>query len=224
MSQHTPPKALLFDFDGVVVNTESIYEAYTRERFLQYGIQLPPSEWSLFKGISCDLFFQLIKSRYLPEVNIDDLEQEWQIGLREKIRKDIRYTPGFCDLFDQISSHFKTALVTSSRREMVQWIIDNTEIGNHFSLMITADDVKRTKPDAEPYLTASEKLNVDIRHCIVIEDSLRGVSSGKESGAFVIAITTTHAREELQAADLVIDAWEELTPEVLWALKQTDNK
>jgi beta-phosphoglucomutase-like phosphatase (HAD superfamily) len=218
MSLYIPSKAILFDFDGVVVNTEQLYEAYTRKRFLQYGIHIPSSEWSLFKGISCDVFFQLIKNRYLPEVNIHELEQEWQIGLREHIRTEICYTPGFCDFYYQISSYFKTALVTSSRRDMVHWIFDNTDIENSFSLIITADDVKKTKPDAEPYLTASRKLGVNIEECIVIEDSQRGVRSGKESGAFVIAITTSHSRDELKSADLVIDSWKELTPEFLWTL------
>jgi len=101
---------------------------------------------------------------------------------------------------------------------MVHWIFDNTDIENSFSLIITADDVKKTKPDAEPYLTASRKLGVNIEECIVIEDSQRGVRSGKESGAFVIAITTSHSRDELKSADLVIDSWKELTPEFLWTL------
>lgn len=218
MSKSFSKKAILFDFDGVIVNSEQIYEAYTRERFLQYGIQIPQSEWSLFKGISCDVFFKLIKSRFLPDIDIRELEQEWQVGLREKIRKDLAYTPYFCHFYQKISSYFQTALVTSSRREMINWIFQNTMIENMFSLIITSDDVKNTKPDAEPYMVASQSLGVDIENCIVIEDSIRGIASGKKAGAYVIAITTTHSREELSNADLVIDSWNTLSLEKLWTL------
>jgi len=211
-------RAILFDFDGVVVNSEQIYEEYTRNMFLQYGIHLPSSEWSLFKGISCEVFFRLVKSRYLPDITIQELEEDWQVGLREMMKQKLSYTPSFLEFYHQISPHFKTALVTSSRREMMNWIFINTNIQNTFSLIITSDDVQNTKPDAEPYLKACKMLGISIKDCIVIEDSLRGVASGKNSGAFVIAITTTHNRNELKAADMVIDSWDELSVEKLWNL------
>ncbi|MDD3806899.1 MAG: HAD family phosphatase [Candidatus Marinimicrobia bacterium] len=211
-------KAMLFDFDGVVVNSEQIYEEYTREQFLHYGIQIPPSDWSLFKGISTDVFFKLIKHRYLPDVDIRELEEAWQVGLRKKIREKLAYTPYFCHFYEKIHPYFKTALVTSSRRSMIEWIFQNTIIENVFSLIITSDDVKNTKPHAEPYVTAAQKLGVPIEQCIVIEDSIRGITSGKKSGAFIIAITTSHSREELKDADLIIDSWNELSLEKLWML------
>ncbi|HAE87531.1 TPA: hypothetical protein DCG86_05860 [Candidatus Marinimicrobia bacterium] len=218
MSQTHQKKAILFDFDGVVVNSEQIYEEYTRDRFLQYGIQIPPSEWSLFKGISTDVFFKLVKSRFLPDIDVRELREEWQVGLRETMRKKLAYTPYFCHFYQKISSYFKTALVTSSQREMIDWIFQNTLIENVFSLIVTADDVKNTKPHAEPYLKASEKLGVAIQDCIVIEDSLRGIKSGKESGAYVIGITTTHSRHEMKDADMVIDSWNDLSLEKLWTI------
>jgi len=218
MKQNRKKKAILFDFDGVVVNSEQIYEEYTRQMFLQYGIHLPDSEWSLFKGISCEVFFRLVKSRYLPDITIQELEEDWQVGLRKMMRHKLSYTPSFQDFYNQISPHFETALVTSSRREMMDWIFINTNIQNTFSLIITSDDVRNTKPDAEPYLKACDMLGIDIKDCIVIEDSLRGVASGKNSGAYVIAITTTHNRNELKTADMVIDRWDELSVEKLWNL------
>ncbi len=218
MKQKNKKKALLFDFDGVVVNSEEIYEEYTRDMFIQYGIHLPSSEWSLFKGISRDVFFRLVKSRYLPDITIQELEEDWQVGLREKMKQKLAYTPSFMNFYRQVSPHFETALLTSSRRDMIDWIFLNTKIQNTFSLIITSDDVRNTKPDAEPYLKACEMLGFCIGDCIVIEDSLRGVASGKNSGAFVIAITTTHNRNELKAADMVIDSWDELSVEKLWNL------
>jgi sugar-phosphatase len=91
-------------------------------------------------------------------------------------------------------------------------ILTRLELRDHFTTIITAEDVSRGKPDPEGYLPAAARLKVTISDCIVVEDSSQGVAAAKSAGARCIALTTTHSHAELKQANLIVD---ELTSELL---------
>ena len=203
-------KAILFDFDGVVVNSEPSYEKVIRNMFKKYNISLKPSDWAIFRGLSRDVFFDIVLKKYILNINRELLEKEFHQTLLTEMKETIIYIPGFLEFYNLVGKYYSTALVTSTSSELMDWIFKNTKIVNDFSPVITANDVVNTKPHPEPYLAAAGILNIPISNCIVIEDSVNGVKSAKRSGAKVIGITTGFSSLELQEADFVIDSYNEL--------------
>lgn len=208
-------KAILFDFDGVVVNSEPSYEKVIKKMFKKHNVSLRQSDWASFRGLSRDGFFELVLEKYIFNTSRELLEEEFHQELLVEMKETIIYIPGFLEFYKLVSKKYFTALVTSTSFELMDWIFKNTKIANNFSPVITADDVKNTKPHPEPFTKAAKILNIPISDCIVIEDSLNGVESAKKSGAKVIGITTGFSSSELQDADLVIDSYEELNLERL---------
>jgi HAD superfamily hydrolase (TIGR01509 family) len=102
------------------------------------------------------------------------------------------------------------ALATSSRRMKMQMVMKKLNFLQYFDEVVTGEEVHNSKPAPDIFLRAAEKLNLDAKECIVIEDASTGVSAAKSAGMMCIAITTTHARNQLQHADLVIDSFKEI--------------
>lgn len=200
----------MFDFDGVIVNSEPLYEKVEREQFARYGIYPTPDEWAMFKGISSGAFFGYVKEHYLPDADIPAMIDEWQDCLLDEFRRSLEYVKGFEEFYEDIRSHWKSAIVTSAPREIIEWILANTAIRPGIDLLITADDIQQAKPHPEPYLTAARRLDVPISQCVVIEDSINGIRSGKASGAAVIGLATSLAKHYLNEADLIVDGFDEL--------------
>ncbi|MHA1796453.1 MAG: HAD family hydrolase, partial [Promethearchaeota archaeon] len=98
----------------------------------------------------------------------------------------------------------------------IQFNLKETGLSDYFSQIISADGIKNGKPHPEIFLLAAERLKIPINECIVIEDSVTGVSAGKASGAFTVAITTTFPAKKLNQADLVVKKFEEIPLDLLF--------
>lgn len=214
------PMAVLFDFDGVIVNSEPLYEKVEREQFARLNIYPTETEWAMFKGISSAAFFGYVKEHYLPDTDIEALNREWQHNLLDEFQRSLDYVDGFREFQTMISGLYRSAIVTSAPRQIIEWILHNTAIAPGIDLLITADDIRYTKPHPEPYLTAAKMLDVPIQRCIVVEDSINGIRSGRASGAAVVGLATSLPQHYLEEADLIINHFKELTPERLEALIQ----
>jgi len=208
-------KAILFDFDGVVANSEPSYGKVIRKMFKKHNVSLKSSDWAEFRGLSRDVFFNIVLEKYIFNTNRELLEEEFNQTLLIEMKDTIIYIPRFLEFYNLVNKHFSIALVTSTSSDLMNWIFKNTKIVNNFYPVITADNVDNTKPSPEPYLKAAKILNIPISNCIVIEDSVNGVKSAKKSGAKVIGITTGFSSSELQSADLIIDFYNELDLEKL---------
>lgn len=149
-------------------------------------------------------------------MDIDKVREAYRIDLLEEFKKNMRYIPGFLDFYYAcIEDEFADLLVTSTGRDIMDWTFENVPVDNIFSGMITAHEVHNTKPHPEPYLNAANQIGIPIEKCVVIEDSVNGIRSGKAAGAKVIGITTTFPAEVIKEADLIVDSYEELSPDVL---------
>jgi HAD superfamily hydrolase (TIGR01509 family) len=200
---HTYPqvRAIVFDFDGVVVNSEPLYEAAETALFQRYGIRIPDEDWKYFKGLSEEKLFTFTKERYSITAPISELKVQGLELLKAEFAKHLDYMPGFLDFLDVIDGQYQTGLVTSSSRTLLEWIFRHTPVRNHFSQMIAAEDILQQKPHPEPYLRMAELLQLPPAEMLVIEDSINGVRSAKGAGAFTIGFLTTLSRADLQEAD-----------------------
>jgi HAD superfamily hydrolase (TIGR01509 family) len=215
------PEAILLDYDGVVVHSEPLYEKVELRQFARYGIQPSPEDWGQFKGISANAFFELVKEKYLPDADISQLMAEWKADLLKEFKHGLQFVNGLEDFLEIVRGKSKLAIVTSTSREMIDWIGNNTQCLPMVDLLITADDVKHTKPHPEPFLRAAEMLNVNPARCLVIEDSVHGIRSGLAAGAKVLAFSTSLPRDFLREAHAIVKNFRDVDEKLLHQIMET---
>ncbi len=212
---------LLLDFDGVVVDSEPLYEAAMNIQFKKYGIQVEAEDWLFFKGKDAKAVFSYIREKYDAKVDIDAMRKEYSVDLFNEFKTNMRFIPGFVEFYYSCLDEFSDLIVTSTSREVMNWTFENVPVDNIFSGMITSSEVENTKPHPEPYLKGAEHIGIPIEKCIVIEDSVNGIRAGKASGAKVIGITTTFPADVIHEADLIVSSYDELSPNILIDLLNT---
>lgn len=209
-------KAILFDFDGVVIKSmESHYYGW-RKALEEYGIDMTPEELYVLEGQGVeDVASQLVRKFNIPSEERSNIIEKKRIFYNQ-IKKDELY-PNFLDVLEWAKDkNLKIGLVTGGDRERILQALKAYGIDDYFDVIITASDSSNSKPSPEPYLRACELLQLQPNECIVIENAPLGILSGKNAGMKCIAITTTLSSSFLKNADVVADNFNE----VLEALKK----
>lgn len=201
-------KAFLFDFDGVIVDTEHYYTEFWAEQGKIYFPEL--KDFALIiKGRS----LKTIYDEYF--VNMPQAKIDIEKALIEQEKSMVyNYIDGVENFLSQSKDCVKIALVTSSsQRKMNNVYRELPHIESVFDVIITANDISKSKPNPECYKTAAQRLGFSVEECIVFEDSIAGVVAGKEAGMKVIGLSTTVEKDILsQYADVVIEDFGSISP------------
>ena len=203
-------KAVVFDMDGTIADSEKIAQKVTREFFQKRGIVLTREEEKIMFGLNWkDLVKEILKSRGL------DYNQNIKNTLKERyvrtMSRDVKALPGVYDLLAEVNKSLKVGLATNSRHREVDIIFDKLGFHEYFHLKLARDHVKKGKPDPEIYLKAADTFSVKPFECVVFEDSMIGLMAAKSAGMKRVAIVNTYTREELGGeADLVIDSYRDI--------------
>jgi HAD superfamily hydrolase (TIGR01509 family) len=207
------PEAILFDLDGVIIDSEPLSEKAFRQTSLHLGRDLTQEEVASLKGSVAEIgAAKLLEYNPTATLSVPQVI-EYQNNLYKAMLDQMRLIPGSRDFIQKAyKKGFKLGLTTSALQENQQRIFEMFNLSPFFSTIITGQDIINGKPHPEPYLKTVEKLGVVPANALVIEDSVNGVRSGKAAGCRVIAITTSFPRErliELQP-DHVVDSFAEL--------------
>ena len=180
--------AILFDMDGTLIDSEPLWLKSEIEIMAEVGCH-----WDEQDQINCLGGPAERTERYMQERSknvkpygyfIDRLHEV----MKTKIANELELIPNALELLKECKDlGIKTALVTASSRDLMMIVLKRFPLGT-FDVVVSRDDVKKSKPNPEPYLLAAKQLSVDISKCLVLEDSLTGVESGLRSGAKVIGI------------------------------------
>ncbi len=183
--------ALLWDHDGVLVDTERLYFQATREVLSGVGV-------ALSEALYCQLFlvegrgaWDHARAQGVSDAQIDQLRIARDARYAELLRSGDLLTPGVLPLLRTLGRRFRMAIVTSSNRAHFDAIHRATGLPALFEFVVTHDDCTATKPDPEPYLRAVERIGVARAECLVIEDSRRGLVSAHAAGLRCWAIPST---------------------------------
>ena len=206
-------EAILFDLDGVIIDSEPLHEKAFRQTSLHLGRDLTQEEVAALKG-TVDEIGAAKLLEYNPGATLTVSQvMEYNNDIYKAMFDQIRLVPGSREFIQKAHKKgFKLGLTTSALRENQQRVFEMFNLRPFFSTIITGRDIINGKPHPEPYLKTAEKLGVAPANALVIEDSMNGVRSAKAAGCRVIAITTSFPRErlvELQA-DYVVDSFAEL--------------
>lgn len=208
MSENTKRCGVLFDLDGVLLDSEGQYSIFWEQMGKDYPTGVPDFA-NYIKG------FHL--TRILSYFDSDDVRQLIMDKLLE-FERNMRFEffPGALELVKGLrEAGIPMAIVTSSDRKKMQSLFAQfPDFPTLFDHIITGDMVTKAKPDPDCFLKGAELLGVDIARCIVLEDSRNGLIAARASGAHVIGIATTLSREQVAPlCDLLADDVSQLTVE-----------
>lgn len=204
-------QAVLFDFDGVVIQSEAVYDRATAKLGALYEVTIPEAFFNENRGIAEELFYERFKQAFGLEVDDNELKKNGQQLLWSEFSRSVKYTPGFEQFFTKIRKLIPhVALVTATPRPLLMEIFQNSNIKTKFDQIVTASEVGRTKPAPDPYLKACDILDVNPYRALVIEDSPTGLRSATAAGCQTVGITTSCERNSLKEANFVVDSFGEL--------------
>lgn len=205
-------EAILFDLDGVLIDSEPLHEKAKRRVFGHYGIEVPDAVYDEFKGRTDVEALEHVAQHYAgSNVSVDDLidrkrEEFWAL------LKNLAPMEGAGTFVCTAARRYRLALTTSASTTTRELAFDPLDWAGLFEVVVTAGDVTRAKPDPQPYRLTAERMGTAPEHCLVVEDSLSGVRSARAAGCCVAALTTSmdRARLEEAGAHLVVGSFEEL--------------
>ena len=215
--------AVIFDMDGVILDTEPLYTKAEIRLFGEYGVIIPEEDWSLFRGCAEQDFFNLSMKRYKITEDKNVFMEKGRSYVRDEFKKSLAFMPGFHSLYKMVKQHYHIGLVTASPRHNLDWLRTLIELDDLFEHIISGDDTDKNKPHPEPYLAMMSRLCVEPENTVIIEDSLHGVQSGLSSGAFVIAKTGSVPDSQLTIAHRIISHLNEITHFMIEELLQDKN-
>lgn len=207
-----PDFAIIFDMDGVIVDTNAFHKKAIHQFCRKYGFELTEEQLrtSVYGRTNKDWITNLFGT--LTENQLQAYADEKEQLFREMYAPHIKPVKGLVAFLEKlVNASIPRAIATSAPRANVDFVLDKTMLGKYFNTILDERMVSLGKPNPEIYLKTALALKFPNDRCIVIEDSLSGVTAGVKSGSKVIGITTTHTREELTEASFVINDFDELS-------------
>lgn len=196
-------KAIVFDFDGTILDTETPDYHCWRTLFENHGSELEHEVWCQVVGTTWDHFnpFDHLEKKIGRPVNREELRELHKQKFHELVTKQVPMPGVESVLATAQELGLKLAVASSSQRYWVEGHLDRLGLIHHFEVLMTADDVERVKPDPALYTQAVAALGVKPAEAIAFEDSLNGVKAAKAAGIYCIAIpnSVTHKMDFSQA-------------------------
>jgi HAD superfamily hydrolase (TIGR01509 family) len=204
-------KAVIFDMDGVIVDSEPCHERAVLDVVCQIGyedrLELRVSD---FVGRSdLDLWAAFVE-RHKPAQTLQQLAAMKRRRVIEILRQEQPFFDGSLELIHLLAPHLPLAIASGSERLVVEEVLGFKGLRGFFSAIVSGSDVQRGKPEPDTFLRAAELLGIAPVDCWVIEDSKPGVAAALAAGMGVIAITNTHPAAELDHATHVVSTYKDI--------------
>jgi beta-phosphoglucomutase len=221
-----PMKAVIFDFDGVLVNTEPLHFAAMRDALASDGVTITFEEYEreyLAYDDRSGLRVALeIHGKPSGPAEVDRLAAQ-KTHEFDRLIDDVPFFDGARELITDLSQRLPIAIASGALRGEIERILRGGGLLEHFTAIIGADDVRQGKPHPEPYLMALGRLQSRARDlraadCLVIEDSMAGIASGLAAGMRVLAVSHSYPPAKLSAAHTVVPALRDVSIASLAAL------
>lgn len=210
-------KTILFDFDGVVVDSEPVHAKAKKLVLENFNIQYPNSIFDEYKGRTDKVFFDHISSDLDPQHRPSNMFLDFKNSIFEDILPELKLIDDFLFFYEKAKNKgIQTALVSSTSLYSLGLVDQIYHLTNLFNLVITGADTDMHKPHPAPYLKALDKLRANAGNTIVIEDSPNGIISAKKAGCFVYGITSSFSSLILKqaGADEIINGYGELIKKI----------
>jgi beta-phosphoglucomutase len=202
-AQNKLPRGVIFDMDGVLVDSEPFICKAGCMAYAELGLQVRPEDFVPFVGMGENRYLGGVAEKYNFPVDIDKIKKRTYDIYLEIIRGALQPLPGVHDFLGRCRAlGKKIAVASSADQRKVEGNL--REIGlawESFDTVVCGEDVVRKKPDPEIFLLAAKRLNLPASECLVVEDAVSGVAAAKAAGSRCLALTTSFSREQLTGAD-----------------------
>jgi beta-phosphoglucomutase len=215
--------AIVFDFDGVLVDSEPLHLRAYQEVLEPLGASLPREEYyARYLGYDDDGVFRAMAAA-----------RNWALddqGVRELIVEKTRvfdamltsrevFYPGAADCISRLAAMYPLGIASGALKHEIEMMLGGQGLERYFRFIVASGDTPAGKPAPDPYRMAAELHGLPAASCLAIEDSRWGIESAKRAGLWCIGITNTYPVSELLEADAIITSLDELTPELIGTLK-----
>ena len=216
-------RAVIFDFNGIIVDDEPIHFELFRRVLNEEGITLIEEEYyARYLGFDDRGAFTAAYREHgqpLRQPKLDELIARKAAYYQEDIRTKMRVFPGVESLIAVLARKLPLAIASGALRNEIEIILSSIGLFNAFRAIVSAEDVSRGKPEPEIFVTALARLNTSLdgepaigaSECLVIEDSKEGIRGARQAGMKCLAVTNSHPPELLAEADSIIDSLEEVS-------------
>lgn len=197
------PRAVIFDMDGVLVDSEPFICKAACMMFQEQGLSVKPKDFLAFVGTGEDRYLGGVAAKYSFSIDIVSAKKRTYDIYLEIIKGALKPLPGVFDFVEKCkASQKKIALASSADLRKVKGNLE--EIGlplNQFDAYVTGEDVEHKKPSPDIFLTAASRLELLASDCLVVEDAVSGVVAAKTAGTRCLALTTSFTQKQLEGAD-----------------------
>jgi HAD superfamily hydrolase (TIGR01509 family) len=212
-----PDDAVLFDMDGVLVDSETYWYQFEDEWVYEEAIESGDPDHEEVTGMNYREIHDYLTEEYGTSVTKEEFVQAYNDRAESLYGEDVELMDGANELFDDIRAEGrKLAIVSSAPQDWIKIVRDRFGL-DPLDMVLSADDIDEPgKPEPHIYEHAAAELGLDPEDCVVVEDSVNGIESAERSGAFTVGYRSTHNAElDLSRADVVVEGPEELRETIL---------
>ncbi len=197
-------KAVLFDFDGTLADTMQKHLIAWQKALSPYHINISSDDYFPLEGMGMrELAFKFTQKLSITETQINELVEEKK-RIYKSQNQEIKFYDGVFDLLDKLAQkNIKIGIVTAGHMDQLVGTVGD-EFLAHFDAIVTGEIVLKNKPYPDPYLLGAEKIQVNPKECIVIENAPLGIQAAKAAKMYCIAIISTLPQSNLSLADEVV--------------------
>jgi HAD superfamily hydrolase (TIGR01509 family) len=189
-------KGIIFDMDGLMIDSEKLYFATGREIAAAYGKTVEdPTFWKMMGRSPIDSMTIFVEEVGLPVSPQDALLERDRIMSR-KLAAELEPMPGLMETLQTLRERYRLAIATGSPAKFLDVVVDSLQLASYFDVLQSSDDIRNGKPHPEIYERAAARLDLTPSECCVLEDSSNGALAGKKAGCYVIAVPNEHTREQ----------------------------
>ncbi len=206
-------KGIIFDMDGVILNSEPIHIKVCEEILHDLEISIPEDYFDKYLGIANPVMWKEIKEEFQIKKSVEELVQLQESKTFSTIRKlDIIESPNLIKFLEVLKKeNIPCVIASSSPQELINIIVEKLKLESYFKYWISAENYNTSKPDPTIFLEASKKLEISPNDCVVIEDSENGIKAAKRANMKCIAYTRFHiGNPKIEEADVAINDFSQL--------------
>jgi HAD superfamily hydrolase (TIGR01509 family) len=218
--------AVVFDLDGVLVDTEPVWEEVRRAYVAEAGGTWLPDSQRRLMGMSTSEWAGYLSADLGVGRPSERVADDVVRRMADRYRHSLPLIPGAVDAVRQLGARFRLGLASSSPRLLIEQVLDSAGLAGAFAVTISTEEVPAGKPAPDVYLGAARGLDVPAERCAAIEDSSNGLRSASAAGVAVVAVPHPGyppASDALALADLVVDRLADLTPEAVERLRPANR-
>lgn len=206
-------KAVIFDMDGVLVNTEPVYYKVIKEILNENGHDIDYKEYEKYIGMTNEYTWELLKEKYSINIDINELIDNMMILKNVIIKRDgYELIEGIEDLLENLKqNNIKIGVASSSPICDILDATKSTNIYKYFDKLVSGESVEKSKPFPDIFLKVANELGISSQECIVIEDSKNGVLAAKSANMKCIGFFNKDSgKQDLSSSDIIVNSLKEI--------------